>query len=100
MKIPKNPKVVEIEWLDSHCNLNWERDEECNPPDLLCTSIGFLLHEDDESVSITTTLCKHQAFDPLTIPQRAVIRMWTIDKDTLCLSSSDSPHPNGLEDKP
>ena len=48
------PKVILVEWIDAVCSAGWEIDSkpELHP----CTTIGFLITEDDDAVVIASTL--------------------------------------------
>ena len=48
------PKVILIDWIDAVCSAGWEIDTkpELHP----CTTIGFLISENDEAVCIASTL--------------------------------------------
>lgn len=48
------PKVILVEWIDAVCSAGWEIDTkpELHP----CTTIGFLITENDEAVCVASTL--------------------------------------------
>lgn len=48
------PKVILVEWIDAVCSAGWEIDTkpELHP----CTTIGFLITENDDAVCIASTL--------------------------------------------
>lgn len=62
---------ITIEWVDSARHDGWV-DRQHESSDLVVHSIGLLVHEDDTTVTITTSLTSNEAFAPLTIPKVAI----------------------------
>lgn len=61
---------VTVEWVDSARHDGWvDRMQESE--DLVVHSIGLLVHEDDSTITITSSLTSNEAFAPLTIPKVA-----------------------------
>ena len=48
------PKVILVEWIDAVCSAGWEA--ETKPELHPCTTLGFLITEDDDAVVIASTL--------------------------------------------
>lgn len=78
-----NPEqaLLLIEWLDSSQAEGWlfiDEDEHVNDP-LNCISVGWLIQESDEALSITSSLAEMVDGDPLqvngilTIPKCCVL---------------------------
>lgn len=71
-------KQVEVDWVDSRSWHGWTQLEETGPirdlPNLLIRSVGFLFHEDDERIGLTTSMTEDQenVIDPLWIPKVAI----------------------------
>lgn len=66
--------VVRIEWSDSSEVNGWidkdNLDGNCRVENV--TSVGFLVKETDECVSISNSFSEHQFNSPLTIPKFAI----------------------------
>lgn len=86
-KLPKatNFPVVEIYWVDSYTSIGWFSYEEGESPNPFTVdgakkeirSIGFLLHEDDDTITISTSMSQSHAYiSPLSIPKVAVTRYY------------------------
>lgn len=58
------PKLVLIEWLDSHQNAAWTTEEPAKEP-LSCRSVGWLVHDGEAA----KTLAAHMTLE--TPPQRS-----------------------------
>jgi hypothetical protein len=59
----KFPKLVLIEWVDSHQVQRWTSEEPSQEP-MLCRSVGWLIHDGKKA----KTVCAHMTLE--TIPQR------------------------------
>lgn len=74
-----------IKWVDSCASSGWTHPEdvERHGPSM-CTTVGFVLREDDKMLVVTTSIDQHDnAMDPLAIPKVAVTLQRTIRKATL-----------------
>ena len=81
--------VVYVRWVDSTSRTGWQylpdfrRDRR---DALLCVTIGFLVREDEETISVSATLAFHDGpgveadgvHGPMTIPRCAILDMWEI----------------------
>lgn len=68
--------VVWVEWVDSYGSGGWRQIEDARVDDLRIASIGFLIHEDDQAITISTSLTpKGSTNDPLTIPRCAITKL-------------------------
>ena len=56
MKI-KNPKLVEVEWVDIFATSGWEKLEEVNPPHL--HTYGYLVYKDKDTIKVASTKDEH-----------------------------------------
>ena len=72
-----NPRPVYwIEWIDSSTSGGWLHEERARASDLRCWSIGFLVCDDDESVTVAGSCAAQGALlDPITIPKVAITDM-------------------------
>ncbi len=71
--------IVEIFWDDSTRANGWcDPDELSGKEKTSCTSIGYVVSEDDETITISTSYHRNskQFIDPLTIPKCAITGMW------------------------
>lgn len=69
-------KTVEIEWEDSRAGpVGWEYRNELLPLlPVKCRTIGFLLEETDEYITIAQTVSEAQVFGRTTIPKCAILK--------------------------
>jgi hypothetical protein len=69
-------RVVYLEWLDSESDHGWHETARVQEKRVLLAvrSVGFLICEDGESVTITTSVSPHEVNDPLTIPKVAIVK--------------------------
>ncbi len=65
--------IVIIHWLDSDRDDGWVEVTDDKPMNV-CKSVGYLISENEESVSISTTICQSgpQWLSPLRIPKCAI----------------------------
>jgi hypothetical protein len=82
MKLPNYP-LVKVFWLDSHVTPEWVSIEEIqdNATSLDCVSVGFLVHENKESVTVASHVSiagrRYTAScdGAMTIPRKAITKM-------------------------
>lgn len=68
------PKLISINWVDSAVTMGWFYEDYSDLNPSFITTIGFLVKETDDSISVSTSLSEHGRFvDILTIP-KAVIK--------------------------
>jgi len=66
-------KKIYIEWIDSAGYSGWVDDCDFSP--LLIKSFGFLLNEDDTSITIASHVAENDTYyAPMTIPKVAIIK--------------------------
>lgn len=78
--------VVYVRWVDSTSRSGWQRLEGFREDALLCATIGFLVREDDETISIAHSLAFHDgegqipdgANNIITIPKCAILGRWEV----------------------
>lgn len=70
---------IEIHWLDSTYSSGWV-DMSGGLAQLEITTIGYLVNEDDESYTVTSSLMASGdcCFSPIRIPKVAVTGVWDI----------------------
>ena len=78
------PKLVYVQWVDSCCGSGWQTLERIRAACTKCITVGFLVHEDDECISVATTLGYHegepnQTADAITIPRVAIVAWWDLE---------------------
>jgi len=49
----KNPKLVEVEWVDIFATSGWEKIEEVNPPCFY--TYGYLVYKDKDTIKVSST---------------------------------------------
>ena len=78
------PKIVYVEWLDSIGHPGWkDPDELTDPPPMRCITIGFLVRETDDVVTVSASWSATGSFDcPISIPWIAVIKYYTVGLKT------------------
>lgn len=75
LELAKRP--VWVEWLDSQSSRGWmiPSEEKEKPKDLECCTLGFLVWECEESISVVATVAATgQASDPITIPRCSITK--------------------------
>ena len=88
------PKLVMIEWLDSHHIPRWTVDDPVTEP-LLCRSVGWLVHDGDKAKTIAPHMTDEetpQRAGEMTIPACAVKRIKVLVK------SVDAPKQQSVAD--
>lgn len=75
-------RLVMVEWLDSFgCSSDWvELDESCRPKPMLCRSVGWLFHDEQDCKVIVPHVAdvpdgSKQGCGDMTIPAKAITRM-------------------------
>ncbi len=70
-------KIVRVEWVDSAFAQGWMDIEQAKNHTIShCTSVGILVHQDDEKITIMQSLSdKQDAGDGITIPKCSIKRM-------------------------
>ena len=69
-------KLVYVQWMDS-CGLNngvWKsRDDAEEMEPLVIDSVGYVLKETEEHITIASHVCEHQVSGEMSIPKSAII---------------------------
>ena len=77
-------EVLKVEWIDSAGGSGWEFLAEYTGQAARCTTYGFLIREDDESISIAQTYAKEtvkareQIDNDVTIPKCAILSIYEV----------------------
>jgi len=76
-----NKKFVLIEWLDSRgVTFEWEYIDEVKPlKPCKCSSVGFLLEDNEDYKTIVQTISEDQLIGRMSIPTRSIIRIKEIE---------------------
>ena len=73
-----------VHWLDSTGWNRWQDaadfvETEIPNDNMTCESIGWIIHEDDDSISIAGSRTAHDQIDGvIRIPKAAIVDMWTL----------------------
>ena len=70
----KKYKRVEIEWIDSKFGGDWEYLEEIIPKPAKVTSIGYLIDENEEGLTIAHSVTEKQCCGRITIPKVCIAK--------------------------
>jgi hypothetical protein len=75
------PKLVIIEWLDSHQSGRWTTDEPATDP-LVCRSVGWLVHDGDKAKTVAPHMTDEdtpQRAGEMTIPTCAITKITPLE---------------------
>ena len=75
------PRLVLIEWLDSHQQGRWTADEPAKEP-LMCRSVGWLVHDGDNAKTVAahiTVETTPQRAGEMTIPTCAITKITSLN---------------------
>lgn len=68
-------KKIEVHWVDSHGSGGWRYIPDIKTPQLDCYSMGFLIKEDKDSITMSASYSANDSsFDMLTIPKCAIVK--------------------------
>ena len=71
----RKTKKVYVEWTDSFAQKGWQHRNFLDNRETKICSIGFLIEERSESITISTSLSTNNSvMDALTIPKRAIFK--------------------------
>lgn len=75
------PRSVVVHWVDSLGGGSWEKPQEYTLDDLRCVSIGFVVNETDDVLTISTSrfMWNGHYIDTLTIPKMAITSIEDIE---------------------
>lgn len=53
-----NLPIIHLKWLDAaHCDgTGWKSLEDYVPTGIVCETVGFLIHEDEETITLATSI--------------------------------------------
>lgn len=74
-------KIVAMTWIDASGPDGWVDRDNLDYEIQTILSIGFLLHEDDTSMTISPSLGRHHVHAPMTIPKKAVVERKDIGEE-------------------
>lgn len=69
---------MSIEWIDSCGTNGWTAKERSDLKFMSIKSVGFIIHEDDDSVTIASSYNPNVCHSPITIPRAAITKMKVI----------------------
>lgn len=88
-------RLVMIEWLDSYGSSGWQDVSDLGGRSLLCRSVGWLVKDSDQCKVVAPHLtdaghdeAPPQANGVMTIPTRAVVRVYDLDSPATSSSCS------------
>lgn len=75
----KKYELTQIEWLDSYgITPDWQEIDNIKPIKIICITVGFVVHEDDTSLSVANSICvdgpENQATGIMTIPKCSIVK--------------------------
>jgi hypothetical protein len=73
------PKLILIEWLDALAQGEWH---EAKKEDLACTSVGYLVYEDDEQIELAGTITHGMCNNSITLPKRMILKRKELKVET------------------
>lgn len=79
-------KLVLIEWVDSYgCSAAWASLADCKPSPMVCRSVGWLLHDGEESKVVVPHIADDagQGCGDMTIPTEAIRRLVELPEPTV-----------------
>lgn len=80
--------LVEVYWTDAETDSGWEHPGEKNPTVPLVVTVGFLVNETDQLVSIASTTGEDRAHNSRIQIPKGMIKEMRILKATISHSSS------------
>ncbi len=71
--------VVWVEWVDSVAASGWVADQYAVSHNLACISVGFLVAESEEAITVAASISSAGQIDcPITIPRCAITGLWEV----------------------
>jgi len=73
-------KIIHIEWEDAKATYGWHSTDEIVKRTFPVTTVGILIHEDAESITVSTSYARATGdwADPITIPKRCINKRKTL----------------------
>lgn len=81
--------IVLIEWRDAQSSPGWHGADELQRGLAAIKSVGWLVSESEESVTLAISVGTHAAGDLLSIPKSCIVREWAL---------TDRPDQDGKSD--
>ena len=86
--MPSDPVLVLVKWLDSYgCSSEWQPIKDINAPAMVCSSVGWLVHEGEDSIVVVPHMsppdhahAEWQGCGDMTIPRVAVVEITELGK--------------------
>lgn len=75
----ETPKLILIEWLDALAQGEWH---EAKREDLRCTSVGYVVYEDDEQIELAGTITHGMCNNSITLPKKMILKRKEIKLET------------------
>ena len=75
IKLPKHYRPVLIEWLDARSDSDWVEHKKIRFEPELTVSVGMLVRETDDSVSVSAIVNSSHVGDVVTIPKGMISRI-------------------------
>ncbi|MEO7099080.1 MAG: hypothetical protein ABI162_06940 [Luteolibacter sp.] len=95
----KNP-IEFIQWHDSYVSSGWTARDEVSLGPVLCTTVGFLVSEDDTHVAIASTIQGNDFNAAITIPKSTITTrkhiLKTLNHETKTRAIRRRTKPNSL----
>ena len=79
----ESAELRKVVWLDSNQMIRWHDPEDVDYGPIKVTSVGWVLREDDESVTLSGSVVfgkDFQAADAMTIPKCCIVSQKTLEK--------------------
>ena len=70
--------MIYIEWIDSSSVDGWVFTEDFEPKLQTVESVGFIVHENEEMITISSHRAPNLVHSPFTIPKIAIIRRYSL----------------------
>lgn len=74
------PRIVEIEWVDALAigGDDWTDDEEVTAKGMPSKTVGYVIHESEEAISVVSLVNLHHYGHGITIPKGCVTKVRTL----------------------
>lgn len=97
-------KVLKVEWIDSNGGAGWEFLEDFKDEPVYVTTYGFLIKEQEHSISIAqnytpkTVQAREQIDNTITIPKCSITSIYEVTSSGLVLVLERTPQGFSLSD--
>lgn len=72
-------RLVWIDWLDSASVDAWARPEEIPNRSIKVRTVGWVIHEDDDAITVGASIAESSLSGSITIPQFSIETIWDIE---------------------